>query len=88
MTVDDYINHLEFELDTMFSPTSNILDQGLAWTKFYELNFLAHEAGGFHDASYTLPSNLSELEKKAIRDTLAKAQLDPRLTGIYNEYLN
>ena len=87
MTVDDYINHLEFELDKMFSPTSNILDQGLAWTKYYELNFLAHEAGGFHDASYTLPSNLSELEKKAIRDTLAKAQLDPRLTGIYNEYL-
>jgi hypothetical protein len=88
MTVDSYINYLEFSLDTMFSPTSNILDQGLAWTKYYELNFLAHEAGGFHDASFTLPDNLSELEKKAIRDTLAKAQLDPRLTSIYNDYLN
>ena len=87
MTVNDYLNHLEMENNRMFLATSNIMDQGLAWTKFYELNFLAHEAGGFHDASYTLPGNLSDLQKKAIRDTLAAAMENPRITTIYNDYL-
>jgi hypothetical protein len=80
MTRDDYFDAMEARMGKIFGDADNFMDAGVSYATFYDIQYMAHEAG----TETFLPANAYS---QAIRDTVAAAQSDARMKDLIETYL-
>jgi hypothetical protein len=80
LTVDAYFQWMEQAKNRMFGSADNFLDAGLSYATYYDLHYMAHEAG---TDTYFFGSQYPQ----ALKDTIAMAQNDPRMKVLMEDYL-
>lgn len=81
LTRDKYFEYMQQQMGRMFGNTDNFLDAGVAYATYYDLRYMAHEAG---TDTYFFGDQYPE----ALKDTIAAAQDDPRMKTLIEEYLS
>jgi hypothetical protein len=81
LSVEKYFQQMRQKMDRMFGSTNNYLDAGLSYATYYDLHYMAHEAG---TDTYFFGNQYPQ----ALKDTLALAQNDPRMKDLIEDYLS